>query len=83
MAQIVKNLPVMWDTQVPSLGWEDHLEKEMATATYQHGNSYISTHTHTHTHTIYTERKKVDTRKNFLTSICQNVVKAFLWEVHP
>ena len=55
------------------------------------GNSYIPTweqlhihtHTHTHTHTIYTERKKVDTRKNFLTSICQNVVKAFLWEVHP
>ena len=35
MAQMVKNLPAMWVTQVPSLcqslGWEDPLEKEMAT----------------------------------------------------
>ena len=31
MAQIVKNLPAMWETQVRSLGWEDLLEKEMAT----------------------------------------------------
>ena len=28
---MVKNLPVMQETQVPSLGWEDPLEKEMAT----------------------------------------------------
>ena len=31
MAQMVKSLPAMWETQVRSLGWEDHLEKEMAT----------------------------------------------------
>ena len=31
MAQMVKNLPVVWETQVQSLGWEDPLEKEMAT----------------------------------------------------
>ena len=31
MAQTVKNLPAMWETQVRSLGWEDLLEKEMAT----------------------------------------------------
>ena len=31
MAQIVKNLPAMQDTQVRSLGWEDALEKGMAT----------------------------------------------------
>ena len=31
MAQIVKNMPVMQETQVRSLGWEDLLEKEMAT----------------------------------------------------
>ena len=31
LAQMVKNLPVMQETQVPSLGWEDPLEKEMAT----------------------------------------------------
>ena len=31
MAQTVKNLPSMWETQVQSLGWEDLLEKGMAT----------------------------------------------------
>ena len=31
MAQIVKNLPVMQETQVQSLGLEDRLEKGMAT----------------------------------------------------
>ena len=31
MAQTVKNLPAMWETQVRSLGQEDPLEKEMAT----------------------------------------------------
>ena len=29
--QRVKRLPGMWETQVRSLGWEDPLEKEMAT----------------------------------------------------
>ena len=31
MAQMVKNLPTMQETQVRSLGWEDPLEKGMAT----------------------------------------------------
>ena len=31
MAQMVKNLPAKQETQVQSLGWEDTLEKEMAT----------------------------------------------------
>ena len=31
VAQMVKRLPTMWETQVRSLGWEDPLEKEMAT----------------------------------------------------
>ena len=31
MAQTVKHLPTMWETWVRSLGWEDLLEKEMAT----------------------------------------------------
>ena len=30
MAQTVKRLSTMWETQVRSLGWEDPLEKEMA-----------------------------------------------------
>ena len=28
---MVKNLPVVWETWVHSLGWEDLLEEEMAT----------------------------------------------------
>ena len=28
---MVKRLPAMWETRVPSLGWEDLLEKEMVT----------------------------------------------------
>ena len=31
LAQSVKSLPAMWETQVQSLGWEELLEKEMAT----------------------------------------------------
>ena len=31
VAQLVKNLPAIWETWVPSLGWEDPLEKGMAT----------------------------------------------------
>ena len=31
VAQMVKRLPAMRETQVRSLGWEDPLEKEMAT----------------------------------------------------
>ena len=30
VAQTVKRLPTMWETQVRFLGWEDPLEKEMA-----------------------------------------------------
>ena len=31
VAQMVKSLPAMWETWVHSLGWDDPLEKEMAT----------------------------------------------------
>ena len=30
VAQMVKHLSAVWETQVQSLGWEDLLEKEMA-----------------------------------------------------
>ena len=33
VAQLVKNLPAMWETWVWSLGWEDPLEKGKATPT--------------------------------------------------
>ena len=32
MTQTTKNSPVMWETWVRSLGWEDPLEKGMATS---------------------------------------------------
>ena len=31
VAQMVKNLPAMWETWLQSLGWEDPLEEGMAT----------------------------------------------------
>ena len=31
VAQMVKNLPVVWETWIPLLGWEDPLEKGTAT----------------------------------------------------
>ena len=31
VAQRLKRLPAIWETQVRSLGWEDPLEKEMKT----------------------------------------------------
>ena len=31
VAQMVKNLPAVWETRVQSLGWDNPLEKEMAT----------------------------------------------------
>ena len=31
VAQMVKHLPTMWETQVRTLGWEDPVEKAMAT----------------------------------------------------
>ena len=37
MAQTVKNLPAMQETRVRSLGWEDSLEKGMAT----HGSIHV------------------------------------------
>ena len=37
-AQMVKNLPAVWETWVPSQGWEDPLEKGKAT----HSNILIA-----------------------------------------
>ena len=34
VAQTVKNPPEMWETWVPSLGWEDLLEKGKATHSF-------------------------------------------------
>ena len=67
--QLVKNLPAMWETWVPSLGWKGPLEKGKATDLQYsvlensldcivHGVAKSQTklsdfHTHTHTHTHF------------------------------
>ena len=40
MVQTVKNLPVMWETRVQSLGWENPLEKKMAMPVVLPGESH-------------------------------------------
>ena len=34
VAQMVKSLPAIQETRIQSLGWEESLEKEMATHSY-------------------------------------------------
>ena len=40
MAQMVKNPPAMQETWVQSLGWEDPLQKRMATPVFLPGESH-------------------------------------------
>ena len=44
IAQLVKNLPAMWETCVRSLGWEGPLEKEMTTHSSIYVLSFITTY---------------------------------------
>ena len=41
IAQLVKNLPTMQETWVPSLGWEDTLEKGTATQSSIHAQRIL------------------------------------------
>ena len=41
VAQTVKRLPTIRETRVQSLGWEDRLEKEMATHSSIHSRSLV------------------------------------------
>ena len=41
VAQMVKNLPVVWETWVHSLGWEDLLEEGMATSIGHAGHAPV------------------------------------------
>ena len=75
VAQSVENLSAMQETQVPSLVWEDPLEKEMAThssilawripGTEEPGGLRVPkswtrlSHTHTHTHTHSSLKSKL------------------------
>ena len=53
VAQLVKNLPAMWETWVRSLGWGDLLEMEKAT------HSSILAWIHRMTFTFTLERSKI------------------------
>ena len=53
VAQMVKRLPVMWETWVRSLGWEDLLEKETAT---QPGESHGRTEEPGRLHSMGSQR---------------------------
>ena len=45
VAPLIKNLPAMWGTQVQSLGWEDPLQKGMAThSIFLPGESHGQSH---------------------------------------
>ena len=69
VAQLVKNLPALWETWVQSLGWEDPLQKGTASHSSSldcivHGVTksrtwlsgfHFHTHTHIHTHICITE----------------------------
>ena len=61
VAQTVKNLPVMQETQVQSQGWEDPLEKEMATHSREyHGQRNLASYSPwVHKESDTTERLKL------------------------
>ena len=69
VAQMVKNLPAVWETSVQFMGWEDPLEKGMATHSsilawripWPMEPGGLLTHRVTHTHLlllVYSSRKK-------------------------
>ena len=43
VAQLVKNLPAVWETWVQSMGWEDPLKKGKATPVFLLENSIVCT----------------------------------------
>ena len=47
MAQLIKNLPAMWETWLQSLGWEDPLEKGKAIKNLQFPVSPSTNPSHT------------------------------------
>ena len=42
VAQMVKHLPTMWETQVQSLGWEDPLEARTSSTVLSRSGKIIS-----------------------------------------
>ena len=84
MAQMVKNLPAMQETQVQSLGWGDPLEKELATYssilawgipwTEEPGGLQSTGHRHTHslsdTESDMTEQLNTYTEPSLVAGTC-------------
>ena len=89
LAQTVKHLPMMRETPVWSLGWEDPLEKEMATHSclenFMHGGAWwaivhgvkeLDTTERLHSLSTYTNKNEVFTRYicPFLFLVCDELV---------
>ena len=53
MAQLVKNLPAMWEIRVLSLGWEEPLKKRMATHKESDTTERLSLHFTSHLGSIF------------------------------
>ena len=78
---MVKHLPAMRETQVRSLGWEDPLEKEMATPPVLlprkfHGWRSLVGYSpwgHRVGHDLVTEQQQTETHEHFL--LCCNIKK--------
>ena len=60
VAQMVRSLPAMWETWVWSLGWEDPLEKEMATYSSILAWKIPWTEEHGRLHSMGSQRPKYD-----------------------
>ena len=66
MAQMLKNLPAMWETQVQALGQEDPLEKGMTTHF-----SILAWRIPWTDPTVYVATESDTTERLTLTNICQ------------
>ena len=63
MAQMVKHLPEMWETQVQSLDWKDPLEKEMTTHCSLPGKSHGQKNLVSYSHGIASFRHNLVIKK--------------------
>ena len=76
VAQLVKNLPAMWETWVRSLGWEDPLEKGKAMFC-------LSAHQLMDIWVVYTFLDIMNTTLNVpaYKCLCGHIF-SFLWDIH-
>ena len=79
VAQTVKRLPAMWETQVPSLGWADPLEKEMATHSSTLAWKIPWTEEPGRLHTVHGVTKSRTRLSDFTHSLTHSRMQAYLY----